>query len=417
MFSTREQVAHVVRRMGIGANAPLIGALDSVDAAISHMLEPVEPADPPAIEPPRDWEGVDYEVLWKRLIPWWLGVIGRGEQPLVERMTWFWHDHFAVGGDKVDHSFVLWQHHRLVRGHALGNFRELLHGVARDAAMLSYLDGRENAVGDPNENFAREVMELHTIGREAYTQADVREMARACTGWTVNEPDDQGGFWYGGDTPWAGVFDPERFDGGQKTILGRTGPFGLDEAMDLLLDHPATARTVTTALYRELVGLEPPAATVDHLATTFRRDWSIRTLVEAIVADPAFVSDASIRAKVRTPLEKLASVLQGLPRSTDAADEWMYWMLDKLHYLPLHPPNPAGFPLGRALLDPARLLGSFEILHLCRNLDEDGAPAIDVLEALGLIDVSENTRDLLGRFPRPGLQLGLAFGSPEFLAV
>jgi uncharacterized protein (DUF1800 family) len=417
MFSERERIAHVVRRLGIGADPGRVASLGSADDAIASMLDlPVRPVEAPEIEAPAHWEQIDYEVWWNQLIPWWLETMAAGTQPLVERLVWFWHDHFAVSSDKVDHSYVMWQHHRLVRRLATGSFATLLHEVARDPAMLWYLDGAANEVEALNENFAREVMELHTLGHGAYTQDDVTEMARAVSGWTVNEPHWEGdGFVYPGRPPWGSVFDPARHDQGTKTVLGAAGNLDLDQAMDLLLDRPETPRTVATALYRELVGLEPPPATVARLATVFGREFETMALVEEIVADPVFVSDEAIRAKVRTPLEKAVTVMQGLPRSADMTGDWLYWILSKLRFVPLAPPNPAGFPSGQALLDPARMLGSFELLHVAVNPDE--APPVDPFEALGIYDVSRETRAMVERFPRPGLQLGLLYGSPEFQVV
>lgn len=418
--SDRELVAHVVRRLGIGANPDLVASLDSVDDAIARMLDvPAEPAEPPTIEAPRTWDAIDYDVLGDRLLPWWFEVLASGEQGLVERLTWFWHDRFAVSGDKVDNPYVLWQHHRLVRAGATGNVADLLHAVALDPAMLYYLDGVANGVGASNENFGREVMELHTMGPGNYTQADVREIARAFTGWRVNEPDGDGPrFQYPGADPWAAVLDDESVDTGDKTVLGVTGPLDAAAAVDLLLDQPATARAMAAALFREIVGLDPDERTARRLGEVLARDWSALALVEEIAAHPAFVSPEAVRAKVRTPLEKLATLVQAFPLAPEASFADGVWMLQRLHYLPLHPPNPAGFPPGPALLDPARLFGSFDLVNLVVNLDDpEQAPEgdVDPLERLGLVDVSSQTRDLLDRFPRPGLRLGLAFGSPEFV--
>jgi uncharacterized protein (DUF1800 family) len=417
MYSEKERIAHVVRRLGMGPNTRIVDETKSVDDAIARMLDmPVFPVDAPKVKPPKTWDDVDYELLSTTLVPWWLSQMASGDQPLLERLIWFWHDHLAVSAEKVSHPYVVWQHHRLVRSLAAGSFADLLRATSKDAAMLWYLDGAANAIDAPNENFGREVMELHTMGIGTYTQDDVTEIARAFTGWTVNEPHwERAGFVYDHEDPWSGVFDPTLFDGGEKTFLGVTGAYGMDEALDLLLDRPETGRHVGSALYRELVGLEPPPATVRRLGTIFAANYDTMRLVEEIVSDPVFTSDEAIRAKVRTPVEKAVAVLQGLPPSPDASGDWMFWILEKLSYLPLHPPNPAGFPPG--LLDPARLLGSFELLNLAANLDEEGAEAVDVLAVLGLYDVSAETMALLGRFPRPGLQLGLAFGSPEFLVV
>jgi uncharacterized protein (DUF1800 family) len=419
MYSDRERIAHVVRRLGIGANPWLAADYASVEEAKAALLAlPAGPAELPQIPVPKTWDAVDYEVLVKRLVPWWMDVIVSGKQPLTERLTWFWHDHFAINANKASNTYVTWEHHRLVRRHATGSFEDMLRAIARDAAMLWYLDGAQNAYGTPNENFGREVMELHTLGPGNYTQRDVSEIARAFTGWVVNEPDGEAGALpFPGSPAWTGVFDAERHDPAMKVVLGTTGPIDMDAAIDLLLDHPATGPHVAAKLYRELVGIDADGATAQRLGALFRRDYAIMPLVEAIVADPAFTGDDAIRAKVRTPLEKAATVLQGLPRAIDPPPEAVAWMLDKLAYLPLHAPSPAGFPYGTGLLDPARVLGGFELLNLARNLDEDGAPAIDVPLALGLFDLSDDTRATLDRFPRLGMKLGLAFGCPEFLAV
>ena len=419
MYSTRERIAHVVRRLGIGANPALVSDETSVAGAIAMMLDRRGAvADPPTVTPPATWEDVDYEIWPEELLPWWMTTIASGDRPLDERLTWFWHDHFALSGAKVDHAYILWNHHRLLRRHALGNFAEMLHSVAKDPAMLWYLDGNQNNAAAPNENYGREVMELHTLGVGNYSQRDVSEIARCFTGWIINEPAwEQSGFDYPDRDPWSAVFEPELFDQGNKTVLGETGPFGMDDALDLLLERPETGRHVAGALYRELVGLEPSPATMRRLGKRFSRDYNIESLVAEIAADPIFVSDEAIRAKVRSPLEKAATVMQGLPAAIDEEPGSITWTLDKLAYLPMHPPNPSGFPSGDQLLDPARMLGSFELLYQSRNLDDEDAPGVDVLDALGLYDVSDTTRTLLERFPRPSLQVGLAFGSPEFQVV
>jgi uncharacterized protein (DUF1800 family) len=419
MYSTRERIAHVVRRLGIGANPALVADLSTVDDAIAVMLERSGPvAEPPSVEPPATWDDVDYEIWEEQLLPWWMDVIATGHRPLDERLTWFWHDHFSVSGAKVDHSYILWEHHRLIRSRAAGNFAALLHDVARDPAMLWYLDGNQNTLDAPNENYGREVMELHTLGVGNYTQRDVSEIARAFTGWWINEPHwERPGFVYPDLAPWSAVFDPDRFDPGSKTVLGNTGRYDMDDALDLLLERPETGRYVGAALYREIVGLDPPPATVRRLGKRFATTYDVMSLVEEIIDDPAFVSDAAIRARVRSPLEKVATVLQGLPRSDEEEPASIAWTLAKLDYLPMHPPNPAGFPSGEALLDPARLMGSFELLYQARNLDEEPVQDLDPFAALGLYDVSDESRSLVDRFTRPGLQMGLAFGSPEFQVV
>ncbi|MCP4305448.1 MAG: DUF1800 domain-containing protein [bacterium] len=419
MYSERERTAHVIRRLGLGSNPRLVAEHSDPASAIAAMLDlPFDQAQLPQVDPPADWDSVDYSLLGEHLMPWWMDVIGSGEQPLIERLVWFWHDHFAISGEKADNSYILLKHHETIRANATGNFRAMLSAVISDAAMLWYLDAIESTAGTPNENLGRELMELHTLGVGNYTEEDVKEISRALTGWVINEPHwEEPGFQYDYAPPWVALLDPERHDTGTKTLLGNSGTLGLADVAEILLDRPETGRHVAAKLYKEIIGLDAPPATAQRLGKKFAETYDIMPLVREIVADPAFLSDEAIRAKVRSPLEKVATILQGLPLAEDNDPSSVHWILNKLNYLPLHAPNPAGFPSGEGLLDPARLLGSFELLYLVRNLDDEEVTAIDVFEALGVYDVSTETRALIDRFPRPGLQLGLAFGSPEFMVV
>jgi Protein of unknown function (DUF1800) len=194
----------------------------------------------------------------------------------------------------------MWKQHLTLRAHATGNFAELLKAVAKDPAMLLYLDGITNAATQRNENFGRECLELFTMGRDGgYTQDDVVAVSRAFTGWVVDLPGRVGDRL---DAPWNAVFLPLRHDRAVKVLLGETGTFSMDDGLEVILDHPSTARFVSAKLYRELVGLEPTRHTVDRLAQDFRRDYRIMPLVEAIVRDDAFVSDDAVRVKYRTPV-------------------------------------------------------------------------------------------------------------------
>src|SRR5262249_30042704 len=159
-----------------------------------------------------------------------------------ERLVWFWHDHFATSLAKVRVPYLMWQQHLTIRAHATGNFGELLHAIARDPAMLIYLDGVTNSAQERNENFGREVLELFTMGRDGgYTEADVVAASRAFTGWTINLP----GRRLTAVTPtvpaWAPMLVPRRHDTGSKTLLGTTGTLDTDSALDVVLNHPSTA--------------------------------------------------------------------------------------------------------------------------------------------------------------------------------
>ncbi|MGH7265788.1 MAG: DUF1800 domain-containing protein, partial [Candidatus Rokuibacteriota bacterium] len=251
------------------------------------------------------------------------------ERQLLEVMVDFWLNHFNVFAGKGSVRYYLPDYERAaIRPHALGRFRTLLGAVARHPAMLYYLDGWLSIAPDVrlgarraglNENYARELLELHTLGVDGgYTEADVVAVARAFTGWTIDHPRaghsrSGGGF----------VFDPRAHDRDPKTILGQALPAGGgyqdgERVLDLLARHPATARLIATKLARRLVADDPPAAVVDRAAAVFREtDGDIRAVVRSLVRAPEFFAERVYRAKVKTPLEFTASALRALGAETD----------------------------------------------------------------------------------------------------
>jgi uncharacterized protein (DUF1800 family) len=180
------------------------------------------------------------------------------DQPLVEKMTLFWHNHFTSSVQKVRYIPSLYWQNVLFRREALGNFATLLKAVARDPAMLIYLDGVRSVARQPNENFARELLELFTLGEGHYSEADIKAAARAFTGWSIDRE--------------TGRFqDHGQFhDDGEKTFLGQTGRFGGDDIVAILLRQPRTAETIVEKLWREFVSLKPDGAEVTRLAAVFR---------------------------------------------------------------------------------------------------------------------------------------------------
>jgi uncharacterized protein (DUF1800 family) len=253
------------------------------------------------------------------------------ERQLLEVMVDFWLNHFNVFAGKGPVRYYLPAYEReAIRPFALGRFRDLLGAVARHPAMLFYLDAWLSVAPDArlgdrraglNENYARELLELHTLGVDGgYTQADVVDIARAFTGWTIDHPRpghprSGGGF----------VFDARAHDGGVKTILGHRLPAGggRDEGervLDLVARHPATARFLATKLARRFVADDPPPAVIERAAGVFREtNGDIRAVVRSIVRSPEFVTEAAYRAKIKTPLEFTVSALRALEARTDAA--------------------------------------------------------------------------------------------------
>ena len=280
--------------------------------------------------------------------------------------------------------------------------------------MLQYLDGSRNHREEVNENFAREVMELHTMGPGNYSQTDITEAARALTGWVVNVPYARQAQRFLSDyEPWQAVYIPFRHDNAVHDILGVSQRFAPSDVIDLLLDQPATAEFVSRKLFVELVGTEPDPETAKNLAAVFADDYSIMALVEAIAGHPYFVSDDAVRSKVRTPVERLVAVAQGLGEGE--LDERLGYSLHGMAYLPFNPPSPAGYPRGRVLLGPHQLVHAFDLLAAAAP---GGYDAVDeVLARLGIIDVDDNTRDVLGSAPDPQTLTALAVNTPEFALV
>jgi len=415
MVSTTERIAHVARRLGFGANASLIESTVSVDDAIDGALSVVaERPPPPSFDPPLEQEDInDFRAAMPSLV-WWIEQMGSGRRLIEERLVWFWHDHFAMQVRKIGVPYLAIQHHHMLRSHATGNFAAMLHDVATDPAMLLYLDTVRSSADSPNENFAREVMELHTLGTGSYSEQDIVELSRAMTGWVVANPlrrrvglplvDDA--------EPWSSIFVPFRWDDSEKTVLGTTANFDMASSIDHLLAQPETATFVAGKLYRELVGLDPTAAELDALAAGFRSDYEILPLVEAIAGLPAFTADAAVNSKIRSPLEKLAGIVNGFEATVD---ERSIGLLGRVAYVPFTAPNPAGYAKGLSLLGPYQYVHVFDLAGVVT-----GAPDLNPIETfarLGVHDPTPTSLQVLADASNPTMRLALAIASPEYALV
>ncbi|MBU6437008.1 MAG: DUF1800 family protein, partial [Betaproteobacteria bacterium] len=234
---------------------------------------------------------------------WWLREMIQTDSPLTERMTLFWHGHFATSQQKVHFAQLMYRQNVMLRANALGNFRDLLHAVAKDPAMLIYLDGAGSRRQAPNENFAREVMELFTLGEATegghYTQADVVNAARAFTGWSIDRP----GFTY--------MYRPRFHDDGVKTLFGRTGAFDGDQALDILLAQPQVAPFICAKMWREFVSPEPQPQELQRVAQAFRASgYDIKTALRALLLTPSFWSAADYGTLVKSPVELVVGTMR-----------------------------------------------------------------------------------------------------------
>jgi len=229
----------------------------------------------------------------------WVEAMLTGVDPLRERMTLFWHGHFTSSVRDVKSSYEMIRQNELFRAHATGHFSDLLYGITRDAAMLEYLDNDSNRKSSPNENFARELLELFTLGEGRYTEEDVKEAARAFTGWT----DRKGEF----------HFDWRRHDFGYKTFLGVTGRLDGDDVVEILLEQDACAEHLAAELIAYFEGLEPAPARVAEYAAGLRASgYDVGALLRRLFLDPAFYRDEVVGARIAGPLDYLVGTARRL---------------------------------------------------------------------------------------------------------
>ncbi|MDP6990201.1 MAG: DUF1800 domain-containing protein [Planctomycetota bacterium] len=272
----------------------------------------------------------------------WVRSMIRGDAPLRDRMTLFWHGFFTTSFQVVRRKYEMINQHELLREHALGSFADLLRGITHDPAMLIYLDNNTNVEGHPNENFARELMELYSLGEGNYTEVDVREAARALTG------------------AWAGPygeyeFHPEVHDSGEKTILGRTGNFGPDELLDILLEQPACARWVATKLLRYFEGVEPAAERVEEYAAALREaDYEVAPVLRKLFTDPRFYRDEILGARIQGPIEYMVGICRKL--DLDPPDYYLFSATAELGQCFYDPPTVKGWDGGPAWITNSSLM-------------------------------------------------------------
>jgi uncharacterized protein (DUF1800 family) len=282
---------------------------------------------------------------------WWLTEMTATSAPLTERMTLFWHNHFVSAQPKVRAPQLMYRQNVLLREHALGNFRTLLHAVAKDPAMLIYLDSVSNRKQSPNENFAREVMELFTLGEGRYTESDIKEAARAFTGWSI-DPDTQR---YTFRTAWH--------DDGEKTVLGARGRFDGDAVLDVLLTQPAAARFIVTKLWREFVAPTPDAARIETVAQAFRAsNYDIKTAVRGVLLQPELIARTEANALIKSPVE-LAVGLVRQSAGQIASPESFALQVAGMGQNVFSPPNVRGWPGGEAWINTQTLLARKQFLE------------------------------------------------------
>jgi len=381
-----EDAAHLINRAGFGAPPATLQAWHSLgrSAAVEKLLTPIEP--PSAASRPAWFSRESYKqraitvrnermeimasnapeeeqkarqrqlrkVLQDRqqgteAVGWWLDRLAATPSPLAEKMTLFWHGHFATSIEKVKDPYFMLQQNELFRTQALGNIRDLTKAVCRDPAMMVYLDTDQSVRTKPNENFAREIMELFTLGEGHYSEDDIKEAARAFTGLRINR------------LLATSFFHEPSWDSGPKSFLGRSGPFRSDDIVDILFQQEACPRFLSRKLCAFFISDTPSDSLVNAVADEIRRhDFAITPVLRSVFLSTEFYGPSHRRTQIKSPVQFLVQTrhalgLDSLPRPLQLG------ILQQLGQSLFRPPNVAGWDGGRAWITTNTLLTRYNI--------------------------------------------------------
>jgi uncharacterized protein (DUF1800 family) len=338
------KLAHLLRRAGFGASPTemeqyqQLGLSGTVDRLIDY-----DKIDNTALENRLKTYNLDPN---KRgdIERWWLLRMIYTARPLEEKMTLFWHGLLTSAISKVGRAEPMFVQNQFLRTNALGDFPDILKGISKDPAMMVWLDLETNRKGHANENYARELMELFTMGVGHYTEQDVRESARAFTGWVVRRKRLGPKAFH-----FESFFAPRLHDDGTKTVLGQTGRFNGDDIVDIIMKQPATAHFITAKLFSYFVYPNPTDDVLQPFVNTFvASKYSIKALVKAILTSDAFYSPRAYRALIKSPAEFVAGTLRMLNAETNAIG--LPYLMNQMGQELFNPPNVAGWPGGSAWL-------------------------------------------------------------------
>ncbi len=369
-FAWNEKTArHLLNRAGFGVPPGAMAKLAAMspDQAVAAFVD-FDRLPDVGPEPPELPQRVDYKEIYqskksemeKRQIRqevrrkeregmvdlqvWWIQRMAKSQRPLQEKMTLFWHGHFATSAQKVQDPNDNFELNEVFRNQGTGNFRELVRAVGKSPAMLRYLDQQQSSNKKPNENWARELMELFTLGIGNYTEQDIKEAARAFTGWTQRA----GEYYYA----------PRRHDDGNKTILGSAGPYDGDDVVDIVTGKPACAQFICTKLWKYFAYDEPEPEVIAGLADTFRKhDGNIKPVLRQMFLSRAFYQEKAYFSQVKSPAQLVAGLLVQLDaEDEDQVAQIAAYAMRAMGQSLFYPPNVKGWDGGRAWINTNTLL-------------------------------------------------------------
>lgn len=359
-MTNEEKIKHIYGRVGLGLSPeqyqrirrqPLSKVINNLFEGVKRPIKKV-PCPNFDIPSPQQFQAMGKKERrqatrdLRKLIPqlnlnWMRQMVKEEEGALVERMALFWHGHFACAPNRVDFAA---QQLATLRQYALGNFRDLLVAISKDAAMILYLNNQQNRKNKPNENYARELMELFTLGRGHYTEADVKAAARAFTGWFTNR--------FTGEFN----FNSRQHDEGSKTFMGRTGNWNGEDIIDFILENRQTARFLAEKLYHYFVNEQPNEQAIESLAQVlYQSNYNIATTMRYLLDSEWFYNAENMGNKIKSPIELLVGLSKTLHIKFDDPKA-IVLPQRALGQVLFQPPNVAGWTSGKGWIDNATLL-------------------------------------------------------------
>lgn len=372
-----KRAMHLFRRTEFGAPKPTVerALRESPSAVVQRLVAQAQEASDQD-----QFDQLDASIVpsgsTDSLAAAWLYRMLFTQTPLREVMTIHWHSHFATSDAKVRNTSMMHHQVALLRGQALGSFRDMVHGIARDPAMLIYLDSATNRKSHPNENFARELLELFCLGEGNYTEADIKELARCFTGWEVRDE----------------RFRINRFqhDPSEKRLFGVVDRFDGDAAIDVVLQQPIAASFIASKLIQWFVCDEPapsPELSAPVAQWLVEHDWQLAPVVQRILQSRLFFSDESIARKIRSPIGLAIGLLRTLEAKTDTT--LLARTLHRIGHGVYYPPNVKGWEGGRRWIDSAALLSRTNLVRQLLASDVTqcaGKPLVSWLQSQSVLD-------------------------------